>query len=376
VAGPDSNVTDYSGVVGAWIKYGSAIGRAIFPGTSPEEAARQAVGVVQRSGVLQAVVPQQPPGSNVTAPRGSSGTYTSGADYNVYPNPPKDWKGGIKLWEELSRISGRAQPPRVPSPPAPRAPPPSSPPINPSAPGPTYTPTGASGGVPNYVQRELIAESWFILGQNVQRELSRRAAERIRSQVEAKKGPRTRAGRRRRIVRVRDPAKEAMANMARGQAPLTNIKITAQRVLEPVQVTAQRVLEPVSVTAKRIPSPSAPPKTPSKWSTLSSWLLPKWPDLLRLASPQARTRARGARPRDPLTIPQTPGVPFPSLMPQPQAFGSGAYSFTSGNQTCTCKDQGPKKKKRKSKRETCYRGTYTETSTGLIKRKARKVPCK
>jgi hypothetical protein len=372
-----------------WI-FGTAIGglssrgeRAYTPGRSPNMdyiSARgsgatdlQARAYVTAAGAARAEgakLPYRQYNIAASQTQQTSNTYTSGTDGYVYPSPPKDWKGGLRLWEELSRTMGSRQPPRVVSPPSPPSPP-RTPPIQPGPGGPTYTPTGASGGVPNYVTRELIAESWFIIGQNLQRELSRRAAERIKSQVEAKKGPRTRGGRRRRIVRVRDPAKEAIANMARGDAPLTNIRVTARPMLEPVTITAEPMLEPVQVTAQRMPAPSPAPKTPSKWRTLSSWLLPKWPDLLRLATPQARTRAR---PRDPLTVPQTPGLPFSSL--QPQAFGSGAYSFTSGNQTCTCKDQGPKKKKRKSKRETCYRGTYTETSTGLIKRKARKVPCK
>lgn len=107
----------------------------------------------------------------------------------------------------------------------------------------------------------------------------------------------------------------------------------------------------------------------------------------------------GPRPR-PSPVPVTPPVPGPSWWPLPFAPprlnpdklswappGTGltpnnppgvGYAEVPQPQPEPCRETArQRKRKRKRKLRTeCYRGTYTETATGLLKRKKEKIPCR
>jgi hypothetical protein len=141
-----------------------------------------------------------------------------------------------------------------------------------------------------------------------------------------------------------------------------------------VQIPAQ----PPQVSA---PSPAVvPAQTPTATPTTAPAPAPApkkplWQQLLEQYGSAPFTQ-KGKRPikvvnfMDPLTPSYSTGVDL-----APMAFGDyGAWSPDStGTDACTC----PKKKgKKRKKRTVCYRGTYTETASGLTKRKRQKVPCK
>ena len=120
-------------------------------------------------------------------------------------------------------------------------------------------------------------------------------------------------------------------------------------------------------------TPSAPP-TPAP-APAPAAKKPLWQQLLEQYGSAPFTQ-KGKRPikvvnfMDSLTPSNATGVDS-----APMAFGDyAAWSPDStGTDTCTC----PKKKgKKRKKRTVCYRGTYTETASGLTKRKREKVPCK
>lgn len=150
-------------------------------------------------------------------------------------------------------------------------------------------------------------------------------------------------------------------------------------MLEPVVITSDRLPQPIVVESLPTIVPS-PVIVPGPAPTAQS---PPWykriplPKLTGALSPTqlAELLLRGGpaptniRLRDPLTVVNNPAVPSP---------GTGSYfGGTTGTKSKTCSCSKPRKRKStKQPREVCYRGTYTETSTGLIKRKARKVPCK
>jgi hypothetical protein len=120
-------------------------------------------------------------------------------------------------------------------------------------------------------------------------------------------------------------------------------------------------------------TPSAPPTpTPAPAPAAKK---PLWQQLLEQYGSAPFTQ-KGKRPikvvnfMDSLTPSYSMGVDS-----APMAYGDyAAWSPDStGTDTCTC----PKKKgKKRKKRTVCYRGTYTETASGLTKRKREKVPCK
>jgi len=111
--------------------------------------------------------------------------------------------------------------------------------------------------------------------------------------------------------------------------------------------------------------------------TVSDWLLRNRnllsPFLLPLLLPSGRSRLRDPLSQvsppgtDPLTYYRTPGVPYLET-------GSG-YSGLTGSLEDTCRQLRKQKRKPKKRRNVCYRGTYTETQTGLQKRKKERIPC-
>jgi hypothetical protein len=129
-------------------------------------------------------------------------------------------------------------------------------------------------------------------------------------------------------------------------------------------------LERVVVTARRVPVPVPPPPAPSPWlkyGQLVAPLIPSLSSLLNVGPNRRRSRAR-----DPLTVPQTPGLP--STATSPFAFsGFGGVGAPTSTKTCECakkRKRGPKKK-----RTVCYKGSYVERASGITKRKRERVPC-
>lgn len=130
-------------------------------------------------------------------------------------------------------------------------------------------------------------------------------------------------------------------------------------------------LEEIKIYRPYLPMP-APLPAPTWSSRVWSALPTVAPLLLPLLTPAKK------KPKlqnvlnytDPLTQIQDAGLAFG---PQVGDYGTPAGGQPDG-QTCEC---GPKKKRGKKKpRTVCYRGTYTETASGLTKRKREKIPCR
>ena len=150
-------------------------------------------------------------------------------------------------------------------------------------------------------------------------------------------------------------------------APQVTVNVT---VTAPPQVSAP---SPAVVPAQ---TPSAAPTTaPATTPTPVSPKKPLWQLLLEQYG-SAQFQQKGKRPikvvnfTDPLTASYARGV---DSFAQPYGDYAAWSPDATGTDACTC----PKKKgKKRKKRTVCYRGTYTETASGLTKRKREKVPCK
>jgi hypothetical protein len=95
------------------------------------------------------------------------------------------------------------------------------------------------------------------------------------------------------------------------------------------------------------------------------------------------TAVRSAPPPSPLMPPAPPSGPGPGSgpgggpmipgIPLPYG-GTGGSNKPRGPGGCECKEKKPKSKS-KRRREVCYKGTYIETPTTLIKQRKEQVPC-
>jgi len=131
------------------------------------------------------------------------------------------------------------------------------------------------------------------------------------------------------------------------------------------------VMNPVGRIPARLPVPTYTAPAPPKplWKQALPYAVPLLVPLLS-GKPKRTTNFRFS---DPLTQPQTPGLPSSSTSSSSYyAFGGGGTS--GGTSDCTC--PGGKKRGKKKRRTVCYAGTYTERASGLSKLKKRKVPCK
>jgi hypothetical protein len=131
----------------------------------------------------------------------------------------------------------------------------------------------------------------------------------------------------------------------------------------PVHQPSETVLEDIYVPSARLPVPVVP-ATPL-WKQLAPLALGSGIDLLfPKAKPVTKVNIAG------LTDAYATGVDSST---QPLGDYAMWQPDTTATDACTC----PKKKgKKRKKRTVCYRGTYTETASGLTKRKRQKVPCK
>lgn len=146
---------------------------------------------------------------------------------------------------------------------------------------------------------------------------------------------------------------------------------------DPIEIEGdtRRAIE--TVPPPQLPTPARVPE-PTVGSTVSDWLRSNRnllsPFLLPFLTQPGRTRLRDPLSQvsppgtDPLTYFRTPGVPYLQT-------GSG-YSGSTGSLEDTCRQLRKQKRKPKKRRTVCYRGTYTETQTGLSKRKKERIPCK
>jgi len=164
----------------------------------------------------------------------------------------------------------------------------------------------------------------------------------------------------------------------RGAAPakLEPIRVTARRVPIPrprPATVSQAKLEPIIVTATRAPIP-APLPASAQWISLGKKLapslLPQLSTLLKTGPKSSKARKQLSQA---LTALNTLGVASPSTNVSSYFSGYGGGTPTK-TKACSCAK--PKKRKPKQPREVCYGGTYTETATGLVKRKRRRVPCR
>lgn len=266
------------------------------------------------------------------------GTYTNEAG-DRYPNPPSNWKLGRRNWELLMESQGKVlRGPRLPVP------------VKPAPPK-----TFPSKLPPDFVTREIVADAYGDLGYAIYRELDRRRAEAVKREVDRKRGPKRR------------PVTRRSSNSSR-PPQLDRVVVTSDRLPVPIVVESLPPIVPAPVIT---PGP-APTVAKSPWYSrirlpkLSGSLSPaQLADLLLRGQPAAPR----IKLRDPLTIIQNPALP---------STATGSYfGGVTGTKSKTCTCAKPRRRSSKKKpREVCYRGTYTETSTGLRKRKARKVPCK
>ena len=164
--------------------------------------------------------------------------------------------------------------------------------------------------------------------------------------------------------------------------------------LQPVTVTGKRSLTPVQVTGKRS-TPTATPnpltrsqtaakpqtatrtatrtqtRTPTRTSTASR--TPTWTSVIQrlatMTAPRLATRSptRTLLRTAPLTSLQQQVLTSTQTVPQ---------TLTRTQQkTCECKEERKKERKKRPPRTVCYRGTYTETARGIIKRRKERVSC-
>jgi len=136
---------------------------------------------------------------------------------------------------------------------------------------------------------------------------------------------------------------------------------------------ATPVLSPVVVTAKRIPMP-APAPAPSVWSRAGSilWSTVGKPyvdqKLVQFGQPKVRKQ------RLPAVNPFYGPAPGQAPLTAVQPFAVPSAAPEPARKKCRCptkrKKSGPRKR-----RSICYKGSYTETATGLRKHKREQVPC-
>jgi len=156
--------------------------------------------------------------------------------------------------------------------------------------------------------------------------------------------------------------------------PLTPVQIFQKRIPVPrVRAPAPKrpvspALEPIVITAQRLPVP-APAVTSPAWLKIIK-AIPGGANPLELFKGKRASKASRQLGRA-LTALETQGVT--STLNQTFSSFSGGGGTPTQSKRCQC----PKKRKSKPKkpRTICYKGSYTETATGLSKRKREKIPC-
>lgn len=337
-------------IIGQWIKYGSRIGHALFPGSSPEQAARSVGAAVARTGVIQSTIIQSSPAT----------TYESGGI--IYPKPPADWDGTLAQWQRVAVLGGNTTkaPPRSNTPP-PKAPPPtSSPPVNPNAPATPPDPFGWYWLATTMWQNR---DAWIKLVQSDPRRFPQpKKPKKPKKLKPSALDPRLM----RQSVQPKPTAQLAELTVPK----IFAVRMRVSSIPRPAPRSQAVELTVPSITAKRLPVPTPTRSSatlPAKSASLLSWL--NSPALSLLSRSGYQTRARPVTNilslADPLTRPQTGALTSPL----------GAFAGVPSTADCSCAKK-PGKKGRRKRRTVCYEGSYRETATGTRKLRRQEVPCK
>lgn len=410
MAGADAG-GNAGGVIGAWFHYGIKIGHALFPGTSPEQAGRNAAAVIVNSGVIQtlrnrlgATVPRVsvstspgpttfPAGSGRSADaaaraRGAGKHYYRGKDGKYYPQPPRDWDGTREQWEAVCRKRGQvydslADAERggkskfgIAAPPAP----------TPQRPVPTPDQMPTTGSdildkVAGNIPQVAALLGYLTIGKAWLDQYAPGVADKIR-----------------RNRPIEDYMRRNPTLPVLQQYPPGKYRFTGR--LEPVTVTAKRmqmpqprpapaparaptqapkrelaVLTVPQIVVPRMSAP-APGRTPAKVSAPApgTALPPKWktfldPLTLAYLLPRGAQRTGSGRKLRFTTDPLTVNIPGPLTSPL------GAFAGVPNTAECSC-SKSPKKRGKRKARTVCYEGTYRETANGIRKLRRKEVPCK
>jgi hypothetical protein len=380
-------------VVGQWIKFGSRLGHALFPGTSPADAGRSIASVIVRSGVIQSVLGQLPrpaprggpgassgsgpptfPSSQASTRSASSrqrmGVHYRGKDGKWYPYPPRDWSGTREQWEAVCRSRGYVYGSRAEAESAGRKkfgiaerPTPTQPP-KPPAPEPRPQSPDAPKG-PNFD-----VFPWLWLGQTIWANIDEvtRAVYRQKLHIPTPKPVQT--------PQVPLPTDRFPGSPQLPPMPLTVPSIYRRRMRVPKRRPAPapgRITDTLSVptiTARPLPmpKPSPTPRPMPVLSTPRSVLGGLQLDPLTglyLLTRQARSNlARNRALEAPLTRPQS----------NPLTSSLGAFAGVPSQAECSC-SKSPKKRGKRKARTVCYEGTYRENARGIRKLRRREVPC-
>lgn len=185
-------------------------------------------------------------------------------------------------------------------------------------------------------------------------------------------GPSSRGGARRPAGPVKQPTTAPVSGPGASPQPSPSPPVTYATPGPILTTPAGPVALPqppelVLPTPTQVPSPalSVPP-----WAR--SVLVGLIPSLFGSSTPGG-----GRSFSDPLTPYRPPGVDplTPGALTGSNPWGVSSPQPSSRNDRCDCRDQKRKRKKRKPRTE-CWQGTYTETPTGLTKRKRKKVTCR
>lgn len=198
-------------------------------------------------------------------------------------------------------------------------------------------------------------------------------------------GPRRR-GRRGRAAgrprRARAPA-NPVVRPSSGPVTVSRPRVTAR----PATATVAFPMPQSLPKAPPIPSPTVTvPKAPSipKGATTSP-VVTAARQIAQIAAPylvpqllRAIQPGRSARPGR-VTVPGASPFPLPAPAPAAApltAFNAAVAQSPAQDLDRQCRERAKQKRKPKKKRTVCYRGTYTETASGLFKRRKEKIKCR
>ena len=359
---------DNLGFASAFVKYGSMLGNAIFPGR-PSTLHVAAGPLLGR--ITSTIIPSASAADTIGYNPQTQPQYTGG-DFQRYPKMPAGWTGGVSAWEAMVRRRGWTNLPAVSTPTISATPPPTS---GAPAPAPTYNLPDAYG---NPASRILGPANeallfWTLAQGYLDQYLPNLRAYKVSQNPEywrAKYPPKLDP----RLMR-RSMAKKAASTTPKPDKQLAEIispgsyAITPKikRIPAPKLSTLEASGPAVSAPAP-MPTPTRSSATvPSSSSSLLSWLSSPLLGLLGRSGYQTRARpiTNIVSLVDPLTRAQTGALTSPL----------GAFAGVPSTADCSCSKK-PGKKGRKKRRTICYEGSYRETATGTRKLRRQEVPCK
>jgi hypothetical protein len=153
-------------------------------------------------------------------------------------------------------------------------------------------------------------------------------------------------------------------------APLAELVSTAPRVAPTVDVAPTLGLGTFNVGVGEVPT-VGPTPAPHPFSPTQPVSRPGLGPGSSSSRPLPSPSNPPAPKRPPTVSPLTPPLPTPQSLAQPKPALPPASAST-----CPKTPQKKQKKQKKQPRQICYRGTYTELSSGLIKHRKERIQCR